>query len=138
MNKKYAKFLTKKSLSSDQLGLKKVPELAPHLFPFQRESVEFNLRVGRSGLFLDTGLGKTECQLEWCQKAIEATNTKALIFTPLAVAAQTKRRADRWGYEAQIIREQTDAKPGINICNYERLDHLDPSQFGIVSLDEAS
>lgn len=138
MNKEYAKFLTKKSLSSDQLGLKKVPELAPHLFPFQRESVEFNLRVGRSGLFLDTGLGKTECQLEWCQKAIEATNTKALIFTPLAVAAQTKRRAERWGYESHIIREQSEAKPGINICNYERLDLLDPSQFGIVSLDEAS
>lgn len=138
MNKQYSDFLLQKSLATDAVGLKNPPQLAKHLFSFQRASVEFNLRVGRSGLFLDTGLGKTECQLEWCQKAIEATNTKAIIFTPLAVAAQTKRRAERWGYDAQIIREQTDAKPGINICNYERLDHLDPSQFGIVSLDEAS
>jgi hypothetical protein len=138
MNKQYSDFLLKKSLATDTVGIKNPPALAEHLFSFQRASVEFNLRVGRSGLFLDTGLGKTECQLEWCQKAIEATNSKAVIFTPLAVAAQTKRRAERWGYDAQIIREQADAKPGINICNYERLDHLDPSQFGIVSLDEAS
>ena len=111
MNKQYSDFLLKKSLATDAVGLKNPPSLAKHLFSFQRASVEFNLRVGRSGLFLDTGLGKTECQLEWCQKAIEATNSKAIIFTPLAVAAQTKRRPERWGYDAQIIREQTDAKP---------------------------
>ena len=71
-------------------------------------------------------------------KAIEATNKRALILTPLAVAGQTKRRADRWGYEARVIRDQSEARDGINICNYDRLGKLDTSQFSIVSLDEAS
>jgi superfamily II DNA or RNA helicase len=134
----YQEFLASKAVKARDRGLDHVPELAAYLFPFQRHSVDFALRAGCAGLFLDTGLGKTECQLEWCQKAIEATNQKALILTPLAVAGQTKRRADKWGYEARVIREQSDAGPGINICNYDRLDKLDTSQFGIVSLDEAS
>lgn len=138
MNNDYAAFLTSKAVRAKERGLDNVPVLAPHLFPFQRHSVEFALRCGASGLFLDTGLGKTECQLDWCQKAIEATNGRALILTPLAVAGQTKRRADRWGYEARVIREQSEAGPGINICNYDRLQKLDSSAFGIVSLDEAS
>lgn len=134
----YQAFLAKKAIRAPSRGLTKVPALAPHLFPFQVHCVEHHLTIGTAGCFLDTGLGKTEVQLEWCQKAIEATNTKALILTPLAVAGQTKRRADRWGYEARVIREQSDVGPGINICNYDRLDKLDPSQFGVVALDEAS
>lgn len=135
---KYLEFLKSKALRVPDRGMKKTPELAPHLFPFQRSSVEHALRVGGAGLFLDTGLGKTECQLEWCQKTLEASNGRSLILTPLAVAGQTKRRAERWGYEARVIREQSEAGPGINICNYDRLDKLDPSFYGSVSLDEAS
>ncbi len=138
MNQAYINFLASKAVRAKERGLTSVPALAPHLFPFQSHCVDFNLRTGCGGLFLDTGLGKTECQLEWCQKAIEATNARALILTPLAVAGQTKRRADRWGYEARVIREQSDAGPGINICNYDRLDKLDPAEFGIISLAEAS
>jgi hypothetical protein len=138
MNNTYRSFLESKAIKAKARGLDRVPDLAPHLFPFQRNSVDFALRVGCVGLFLDTGLGKTECQLEWCQRAIEATNDRALILTPLAVAGQTKRRADRWGYEARVIREQCEAGPGINICNYDRIEKLDPDAFGIVSLDEAS
>lgn len=134
----YLDFIARKAVKASKRGLRDVPELAPHLFDFQRLCVEFALRAGSCGLFLDTGLGKTECQLEWCQKAIEATGDKALILTPLAVAGQTKRRADRWGYEARVIREQSDAGPGINIVNYDRLDKIDPDAFGIVSLDESS
>lgn len=134
----YQKFLASKTLRAKERGLTRVPELASHLFPFQRLCVDHHLRVGAGGCFLDTGLGKTEVQLEFCQKAIEATNEKALIWTPLAVAQQTKRRADRWGYEARVIREQSEAGPGINICNYDRRDKIDASEFAIVSCDEAS
>ena len=82
----------------------------------------------------------TECQLEWCQRVIEATNKPALILTPLAVAGQTRRRAERWGYAARVIREQSEVigLPCINICNYDRLDRLDASAFGAVALDESS
>lgn len=134
----YAQFLAGKSAKAPMRGLTDIPALAEHLFPFQAHSVAHALRVGAGGLFLDTGLGKTECQLEWCQKALEATNGRALIMTPLAVAGQTARRAERWGYEARVIRDQSEAGPGINICNYDRLERLDPGYYGAVSLDEAS
>jgi hypothetical protein len=138
MNPDYAAFLARKAVRAPERGLATVPPLASHLFPFQAHCVEFALRGGATGLFLDTGLGKTECQLEWCQKAIEATNKPALILTPLAVAQQTRRRAERWGYEARVIKEQRHLTSEINICNYDRLDKLDPTAFGAVSLDEAS
>jgi hypothetical protein len=134
----YAAFLAQKAVRAKPRGLLSPPPLATHLFPFQAHCVEFGLRMGASGLFLDTGLGKTECQLEWCSHALRATNGKALILTPLAVAAQTQRRAERWGYEAFVVREASDVRPGINICNYDRLDKLDPATFGAVALDEAS
>ena len=95
MRSDYAAFLAAKKPSALAVGIEP-PPLNPDLFDFQAACVDFALRQGRCGLYLDTGLGKTEIQLEWCQKAIEATNTKALILTPLAVAGQTKRRADRW------------------------------------------
>ncbi len=138
MNQQYATFLANKAVRANDRGLAKIPDLAPHLFPFQTHCVKAHLKAGMAGCFLDTGLGKTEIQLEFCQKAIEATNGKALIWTPLAVAGQTKRRAERWGYEARVIREQREAGAGINICNYDRREKLDPSQFPIVSCDEAS
>lgn len=138
MNSEYAEFLASKALRAPERGLTKIPELSKHLFPFQRHCVEFALRVGSAGIFLDTGLGKTEIELEWSQRALEAVNKPALILTPLAVAGQTQRRAAKYGYDARVIRDQSEARPGINICNYDRLDRIDPSQFGVVSLDEAS
>ncbi len=134
----YTDFLASKAVRAPERGLQRTPGLARHLFPFQRHCVEHALRCGSAGNFLDTGLGKTEVQLEWCQRALEATNGRALVLTPLAVAGQFQRRAERWGYDSQVIREQSDAKSGINICNYDRLDKLDPSAFGAVALDEAS
>lgn len=134
----YQDFLAGKAIRAKERGIAKPPALAMHLFPFQRHCVDFALRAGASGCFLDTGLGKTEVQLEFCQRAIDEVGGAALILTPLAVAGQTKRRADRWGYDARVIRDQSEFGPGINICNYDRLDKLNPSSFAIVSLDEAS
>lgn len=139
MTPDYSSFLDSKSARADPRGLSAVPNLASHLFSFQRSVAEFALHVGHAGCFLDTGLGKTEIQLEFCQKAIEATNGAAILWTPLAVAGQTKRRAERWGYDAKVIREQSEAMPGIiNICNYDRRDKIDPAFFPVVSCDEAS
>lgn len=137
MDRDYQNFLAAKALKAPSRGVE-VRELSGHLFPFQRVCVEHHLRIGAAGCFLDTGLGKTEIQLEFCHRAVEATGGMALILTPLAVAGQTKRRADRWGYEARVIRDQSGAGSGINICNYDRIDKLDPSRFSAVSLDEAS
>jgi hypothetical protein len=138
MKTEYAEFLASKAVRAPMRGLKQVPELAAHLFNFQAHSVAHALMAGGAGLFLDTGLGKTECQLEFLRHAGEATNGRTLLLTPLAVAGQTKRRAERWGYEARVIREQSEAGEGINIVNYDRLEKIDPAWFGAVSLDEAS
>lgn len=134
----YQSFLASKACAAPAIGIERVPELAGHLFGFQRSCTEFALRVGRAGVFLDTGLGKTEIQLEWCHRAMEAVGGRALILTPLAVAGQTVRRAHRWGYDARVIRDQTDVGPGINVVNYDRIDKIDPAAFDVVALDEAS
>jgi hypothetical protein len=134
----YTDFLESKVPLASMRGMKKVPQLGAHLFDFQAHCVDFLLRVGGGGLFLDTGLGKTLCELEWCKHAAEATNGKALILTPLAVAHQIQREGVKFGYQASVIREQSEAREGISICNYDRLDKLDPQEFGAVALDESS
>ncbi len=134
----YADFLAGKAIRATERGLSSVPTLAGHLFPFQRSCVEFALRAGSAGNFLSTGLGKTACELEWSAHAAEASNGKALILAPLSVGWQIEQEGKRWGYDARVIRDQSEAKFGINICNYERLDKLDPAAFGAVALDESS
>lgn len=135
----YAQFIAAKARKADRRGLPSVAGIATHLFPFQASCVEHHLLAGSAGCFLDTGLGKTEVQLEFCQKAMEATNLTPIYWTPLAVAGQTRRRAEKWGYDAIVIRDQTEARRGvINICNYDRRQRVDPNFFGIVSCDEAS
>lgn len=138
MSDAYLDFLASKECRAPLRGLDDVPTLAAHLFPYQRACVEFLLRVGSGGLFLDTGLGKTACELEWARHAAEATNGRALILTPLAVARQIEREGKRWDYQIRVIREQSDVGDGINVCNYDRLDKLDPAAFGAVALDESS
>jgi superfamily II DNA or RNA helicase len=137
----YADFLAAKAPRVMASGLDVLPPLHPGMAPHQRDCVAFGLRQGRWGLFLDTGLGKTLCELEWLRHAAAATNGRALLLTPLAVAGQILRtEAPKWGFgdEVRVIRDQSQAGPGINICNYDRLDRLDPAAFGAVALDESS
>lgn len=138
MNDSYAAFLAGKAVMAQSRGLATVPPLAKHLFPFQREAVAFGLRAGSWACFLDTGLGKTACELEWCWHAAHASNGRALILTPLAVARQIEAEGKRWSYTIRVIREQAEAREGINVCNYDRLDKLDLPSFGAVALDESS
>lgn len=133
----YSAFLASKAPRAVMRGFDPQP-LPSHLFDFQRHCVEHNIRSGSAGLFLDTGLGKTACQLEWARQTAEASNGRALILTPLAVARQIEREAHKFGYSAQVIRGADDVREGINICNYDRLDALRPEAFGSVALDESS
>ncbi|MBS7789245.1 hypothetical protein KTR66_04530 [Roseococcus sp. SDR] len=135
----YAQFLASKAPRAAALGAPTDPErLAACLADFQAASTAFCLTQGRAGLFLDTGLGKTRCELEFADVALERTNGRALILTPLAVARQIEEEAQRLGYDARVIRGPEDVRPGISICNYDRLPDLDPSAFGVVVLDESS
>lgn len=107
--------------------------------PHQRHATDFALRAGSSALFLDTGLGKTLCALEWGSKVVEHTNRPVLMLAPLAVSAQHEREAHKFGLDAKAIREPSDITGSrIYITNYDRLAKFDPSVFGGVILDESS
>lgn len=133
----YAAFLAGKAPRPQAVGVP-AKAMPAHLFDYQAECVAFALRQGRAAIFLDTGLGKTRIELEWARQAAEAANAPVLILTPLAVARQIEREAAALGYDARVIREQSEAGPGINICNYDRMDRLAPDAFGAVALDESS
>ncbi len=137
MNNDYRAFLAAKAPRAIASGIEPKP-MPSHLFDFQADVTSFLLRQGRGAAFLGTGLGKSAIQIEWSRQAAEATNGRALILTPLAVARQIETEARRWGYDAHVIRHASEVRDGINICNYDRLDGLDPDAFGSVSLDESS
>ena len=50
------------------------------LFDFQKDVVLWSLKKGRAAIFLDTGLGKTFCQLEWARLLGEKTLIVAIHF----------------------------------------------------------
>lgn len=133
----YQDFIGTKRVAVSKSGFEP-RNISSDLFDYQRHCVEFALRSGRSAMFLDTGLGKTFCQLEFAREVVEHTNKPVLVLTPLAVAAQTAREAEKFGIDAAVVREDSDIRTAINITNYDRLDHFDVSQFSGVILDESS
>lgn len=139
MESSYAQFLASKTPRAQAVGI--VPDAArmpAALFDYQRHCVDFALRLGRAGIFLDTGLGKTAIELAFAEQAAAASNGRALILAPLAVGWQIVREAHKFGIEARQIRAMDDASDGINVCNYDRLAHIDADRFGCIVLDEAS
>ena len=133
----YKQFLASKVLRAHSTGIEP-GDMPDAMKPHQCDATIMAIRRGRSGLFLDTGLGKTFCELEFAAQAADATNGRALILTPLAVAKQIERESGRFHYNAKVIREQRDVCDGINICNYDRLEKLAPEAFGAIVLDESS
>lgn len=108
-NANYLAFLANKAPRAHATGVE-VNTLAAHLFPFQSDVTRFAVRAGRCGIYLDTGLGKTAVALEYSKHASGATNGRALILTPLAVAAQFARHGDKWGYDCRVIKDQSQAQ----------------------------
>lgn len=138
MDGEYTEFLQSKRPAASRVGMRAPSNMAAHLFPYQAHCVRYLLECGSGGLFLDTGLGKTACELEWAEHARGETNGKALILTPLAVTHQIAAEGQKWGYDTHVIRDASEVRPGINVCNYDRMDKLDPQSFGAVALDESS
>ncbi|MGE0533169.1 MAG: helicase-related protein [Hyphomonadaceae bacterium] len=114
-------------------------ELHPSLKPHQAHCVDFAIRAGTAALFLDTGLGKTLCALDWARAVTEHTNKPVLMLAPLAVAQQHQREAERFGLDSKAIREPHEiAGARTYITNYDRLAKFDVDQFAGVVLDESS
>ncbi len=132
----YTAFLDAKAQAGTGAGFAPV-WLPDSLFDFQRALVEWAIRQGRAAIFADCGLGKTLMQLVWAENVVRHTNQPVLILTPLAVAQQTVREAEKFGIECQ--RSLTgEVGRGITITNYERLHYFAPEDFGGVVCDESS
>lgn len=136
----YERFLQRKHIEAGRSGMagSDIPSLNPSLFDWQADNVRWALRRGKAALFCDTGLGKTFQQLEWARCVCEHTGGNVLILAPLSVSYQTEREGQRFGIPVTVCKLQDDARPGINVTNYERLDKFDPSAFVGVVLDESS
>ena len=133
----YLDFLAGKVPATQQTGFD-VKLDTKHLTGWQKLCVEWALRLGRSALFEDTGLGKTRQQLIWAQEVVNHTGKPVLILCPLAVASQTVAEGEKIGISVTHVREPEHVSTGINITNYEQLEKLDVSGFGGVVLDESS
>ena len=134
----YASFLASKRLVDPETGLDAVPTLPAFLFPHQADIVAWALRRGRAAVFAGTGLGKTAMELVWADAVARFTDKPVLIFAPLAVSAQHIREAGKFGLDARLVRDQSEVRHGINVTNYQKIEHFDLSTFGGVVLDESS
>ena len=138
INMNYEQFLNQKKHLIGEFGFEPnyFPECA---FDFQKAIIEKAVRKGRMAVFADTGLGKTLIQLSIAVNIVNKTNGRVLILTPLAVGFQFVKEAIDRGITEDI--EQTkDGKhtKKIVVCNYERLQYLNPEDFEGVILDESS
>ena len=134
----YADFLERKRMVDPATGLVQIPDLPAPLFPFQRDITAWAMRRGRAALFAGTGLGKSLMELAWAQAIAGATGKPILHLAPLAVSAQLVREAVKFGIVAHVVSDQAQCDSGINVTNYQKLDHFDLSAFGGVILDESS
>lgn len=134
----YESLLKRRAAVAPMRGLDDVPALHDGMFHYQRDVTDFLLRCGRGAAFLDTGLGKSLVSLEWGRIVAEHTGKPVLMLAPLAVAPQHVREAGKFSLEARVARDQSEVGPGVNVTNYAKVDHFDPSAFGGVILDESS
>lgn len=134
----YTEFLKQKTKVIPPAGISAPPPANENAFDFQADIVNWALRRGRSALFAGTGLGKSLMELSWANAIYEAEKQKTIIFTPLAVAAQMKREAKKFGIDADVVHDSDESDCPIQITNYQKIDHFDLSKYGAVVLDESS
>ena len=133
----YLDFLESKKHTSIDKGIN--PSFIPKgSFDFQRHIIEYAVKKGRCAIFLDTGLGKTLIELAIAVNYRNETNKPVLIITPLAVAFQFIKEAEKFGIDDIEYSKDGNFKKKIVICNYERLSAFNSSDFDCVILDESS
>lgn len=134
---KYQEFIKSKYLKAEKSGFD-VISLNDILFDYQKCLVKWSLKLGKSAIFANTGIGKTFMQLEWARNVFEYTNKPILILAPLAVSRQTIEEAKKINIDVKYCKEQSEIINGINITNYERLENFNANEFMGIVLDESS
>jgi hypothetical protein len=138
MTDAYTSFLERKRMVDPATGMDAPPELPAFMFDHQRAIASWALRRGRAAIFAGTGLGKTAMELVWGSAVADHTDKPVLVFAPLAVSQQHIREAGKFGLSANIVRDQSEVRAGVNVTNYQKIEHFDLSAFGGVVLDESS
>lgn len=136
----YQEFLKTKELQTIEAGFD-VPDswLSDKLFDFQRDIVKWALKKGKSAILTGCGTGKTFMLLSWADCIVRRTGGKVLVLSPLSVVKQTAEEAEKFDVcKVTICRKNEDVRDGVNITNYEMVEHLDANQFVGVVLDESS
>lgn len=133
----YQEFLKQKEFNKVSVGFTPT-DLNANLWLHQPAIVEWACRRGRAAIFADTGLGKTLMQLEWANQVHKHTGKPVLLLAPLSVGKQTEREAEKFGVsDARYVAYPSEGG-AIQITNYEKLDHFNPSDYAGIVLDESS
>lgn len=139
MKTSYDEFLNSKRRAAIQSGFHvELRYITPSLFDWQAKVVQWAVKMGKAALFEECGMGKTRQQIEWARLVHEHTGGNILILAPLAVNSQTIAEGKEIGVDVNAARSQSELKPGLNITNYEMLEHFDCSMLAGVVLDESS
>jgi hypothetical protein len=138
----YESFIKSKvQLAADQGIMVEPGDVNPILKPHQRQIVLWAVRGGCRAIFAAFGLGKTLMQLEAVRLILQDVGGRGLIIMPLGVRQEFVHDAEMLGLSVRFVRriEECD-ETGIYLTNYEtvRDGKLDPTQFVVVSLDEAA
>ena len=133
----YDEFLRAKSVRVEPGGFD-TDERNPALFDWQNDIVKWAVKKGRAAIFSDCGTGKTRLLLWWAELIHRHEDRPILILAPLAVSQQTKREGEKCGIDVKTVRDQSECVNGLNITNYEMLEHFRAEEFCAVVLDESS
>ena len=123
----YKDFLKSKQKAKEHKGFTALP-MNDKLFSFQQFIVERNLSKGKHAVFADCGLGKTVMELETASQIVRHTNKPVIILAPLVVVAQTKREAEKFGFDLNKV----------TITNFENLHNINPQEYTGLIVDESS
>jgi len=138
MTEDYQQFLESKRKSNPDTGFEPdVSKFPKEMFDFQHGICVWACKKGRAAIFAGTGTGKSLMSLSWADQVCNHTGGDVIMLAPLAVAQQTVREGEKFGINVNYCRSQHEVKPGVNITNYEMLEHFDTHQFAGVVLDEA-
>ena len=136
---KYLDFIESKKHSKIKSGITPIYD-NPFLFDYQKHVTRYLVEKGRAACFLDTGLGKTLIELSVAQNYVEHTNKPVLIITPLAVAFQFIKEAQKFNIDnVEYSKDGSFSHTTkIVVCNYERLHKFNSNDYDCVILDESS
>jgi hypothetical protein len=135
----YEEFLASKVVEVRPSGFVPTEPIAERLFDYQRDIVSWALQLGKAALWLQCGLGKTGCSIEWAHHVAQREQRPVIILTPLAVAPQFVSEAKAQGRDVEHCREggRFDG-PRLVVTNYERLHHFNVDDFVGIVADESS